>query len=302
MGGEAPYSTYQDKVDSAIESGWFRVFLPPSLGGICSQMSEALSILTESARINGSLGWAVNLGAGASWFYPYVSVQMAEKVWGNPQAIVAGSGKIGQLELLKDGQARLTGFWPRCTAAPWATWFTLNAQTKDGQVWTCMVPREEVLLHPDAWQQFGLNQSGTYAVEAVQVLLQAPQVFSTEEARWRSGHFTEQWPFPHFARACMSATFLGLWKGLHGQYLKEAGRSVHHEKMQGLVGEWEHLLYIGVNQADISETELTTVHWAAMDLALILYRDAGMRIGQLGHPMHVAWSDFMTAAHHPFLW
>lgn len=302
MIGKKPTTLFHAKVAEALKYGWFRAFLPPELGGICHSMAEALYILKRAALQDGSLGWAVNLGSGTSWFYPYVDKRMAETCWGNPEAIVAGSGEKGHLEAALNGQWYLSGYWPRCTAAPWASWFTLNAQTAEGQNWTCLVPAKELQLQTNTWQQFGLQHSGTFAVEAAKIKLQSNQVFSLDKPNWTTGHFTELWSFPNFARVCMSASFLGLFEGLYEQFLKELGKSSHHMSIKRQLQNWEYQLFNEIDQGDAAMKALVKWHQKAIDISLILYREAGMRMGQVGHPLHLSWSDFMTAAHHPYLW
>lgn len=291
-----------DWVASAQQAGWFKIFLPPSLGGPCATMVDALFILRQAAIQDGSLGWAVNLGAGASWFYPYVSFELAQKCWGFSHAIVAGSGEMGHLKWNKAGNGLLSGYWSRCTAAPWASWFTLNAKTEEGQVWTCVVPRHQVTLHSSTWTQFGLKGSGTYGVETQNIFVPPHQIFSIEKPQWSAGHFTENWPFPIFARICMSASFFGLWQGLIQQAIQHNGKSSNHGRIERHIQNWENQLHREAIQPGPSILSLVTLHKEAMDLAMAVYRESGMRIGQLGHPLHVAWADFMTAAHHPYVW
>src|SRR5690554_10036 len=87
---EEPDSNYGPAGDAAFEQlkehafarGWFKIFLPEILGGAGCSFPEALGVLETAARLQGSLGWMVNLGAGSSWFYPYMAEGTAFMCWG----------------------------------------------------------------------------------------------------------------------------------------------------------------------------------------------------------------------------
>ncbi|RMG64304.1 MAG: acyl-CoA dehydrogenase, partial [Bacteroidetes bacterium] len=61
---------------------WFKLFLPAAYGGLALPLNQALEILFETAACQGSLGWVVNLGSGAGYFWPFMSPETATAVYG----------------------------------------------------------------------------------------------------------------------------------------------------------------------------------------------------------------------------
>lgn len=110
----------------AIERGLFRLWVPRRYGGLELPLREALAIYEAAARIDGSFGWAVMIGAGGGLFAASFDEDVARDIFGPADALIAGSGALnGRAERVPGGY-RVQGRWRYASGAPYATTFTGN--------------------------------------------------------------------------------------------------------------------------------------------------------------------------------
>src|SRR5690606_2270807 len=95
-------------------------------------LCDALSIYHAAARIDGSLGWAVMIGAGGGSFAAFLEPESAREIFGPEAAVIAGSGAPdGRAERVPGGY-RVRGRWRYASGAPYATTFTANCIVTSG--------------------------------------------------------------------------------------------------------------------------------------------------------------------------
>src|SRR5687768_10676146 len=70
----------------------FKLFVPEAFGGRMAGLPEAVRIFEQASFIDGSLGWAVTIGAGGGFFSAYLPPEAAAKLFTPENAVVAGSG------------------------------------------------------------------------------------------------------------------------------------------------------------------------------------------------------------------
>lgn len=82
----------------------FKLFVPGELDGNMTPLPDALRIFEETAWIDGSLGWLVNIGSGGGFFTSAISPEVSKTLFANREAVIAGSGfpPAGQSELKAD--------------------------------------------------------------------------------------------------------------------------------------------------------------------------------------------------------
>jgi alkylation response protein AidB-like acyl-CoA dehydrogenase len=112
----------------------FRLWIPRRFDGLELGLAEALRIYEAAARIDGSVGWAVMIGAGGGLFAACLEPATAYEIFGPAAALIAGSGAPdGSAERVDDGY-RVSGEWRYASGACDATTFTANCVvTHDGR-------------------------------------------------------------------------------------------------------------------------------------------------------------------------
>ncbi|HEX6995216.1 MAG TPA: acyl-CoA dehydrogenase family protein [Gammaproteobacteria bacterium] len=119
-------------VEALVRHRLFRLWIPRRYGGLELTLPEALEIYRAAARIDGSFGWAVMIGAGGGLFAAYLEPDAALEIFGPPAAVIAGSGAPhGRAERV-DGGYRVRGRWRYASGAPYATTFTANCVVTAG--------------------------------------------------------------------------------------------------------------------------------------------------------------------------
>jgi indole-3-acetate monooxygenase len=104
----------------------FRLWIPQRYGGFELDLPETLRVYEAAAAIDGSIGWAVMIGAGGGLFAARLDGPVAEEIYSPPDALIAGSGAPdGRAEQLAGGY-RVTGRWRYASGADYATTFTAN--------------------------------------------------------------------------------------------------------------------------------------------------------------------------------
>ena len=110
----------------------FRLWIPRRYDGLELALCDALSIYHAAARIDGSLGWAVMIGAGGGSFAAFLEPESAREIFGPEAAVIAGSGAPdGRAERVPGGY-RVRGRWRYASGAPYATTFTANCIVTSG--------------------------------------------------------------------------------------------------------------------------------------------------------------------------
>jgi alkylation response protein AidB-like acyl-CoA dehydrogenase len=121
-----------DVVGWLVRNGLFRLWIPRRYDGLELTLPEALAIYQAAARIDGSFGWAVMIGAGGGLFSAYLEPDAARDVFGAASAVIAGSGAPqGRAERVPGGY-RASGRWRYASGAPYATTFTANCIVTSG--------------------------------------------------------------------------------------------------------------------------------------------------------------------------
>jgi alkylation response protein AidB-like acyl-CoA dehydrogenase len=94
------------------KAGLFRLLLPRRLGGPELSPADFTMVVEAAARLDGSVGWVVGNGAGASRIAGYIEDGAARALLGTPGAfMVTATGAVGQAAPT-DGGYRVSGRWP----------------------------------------------------------------------------------------------------------------------------------------------------------------------------------------------
>ncbi|MCS6978566.1 MAG: hypothetical protein NZM15_00500 [Flavobacteriales bacterium] len=189
---------------------WYRLFLPRALGGAQCSLPQGLEVLIQAAAHQGSLGWRVNLGAGAGFFAGCMAPETARQVYSAPGSVVAGSGAAKGRARWDGKNWRLSGTWQHCTGALQATAFTFNAITDEGQIRTFILQPDQVQILKH-WPYFGLKSSHTYTVQTPEEAVVEPHmIFDIGKAHQFWDYPLYRMDFMVFAKYCMAASLVGM--------------------------------------------------------------------------------------------
>jgi len=153
------------------EAGLFSIYTPKEFGGLELPLPDALRVVEEVARHDGSTGWTVALGIANGYFISALTDPSAARVLGQGAVLIAGAPAMGVRAQRVAGGYRLTGRWSYNSGAPNADWIGSPAPIFDGDapvldengqpqlVFFCILPSEAQII--DTWYVTGLRATGT---------------------------------------------------------------------------------------------------------------------------------------------
>jgi alkylation response protein AidB-like acyl-CoA dehydrogenase len=104
----------------------FRLWIPGRDNGFELPLPASLEVYEAAARIDGSVGWTLMIGAGGGLFGAYLPEDVAADVFSSADALIAGSGAPqGRAEKIANGYL-VSGRWRYASGALHATAFTAN--------------------------------------------------------------------------------------------------------------------------------------------------------------------------------
>lgn len=157
-------------MDRLMAAGMFSIYTPRAFGGLELPLPEALRVVEETSRLDGSTGWTVALGVANDLFTCALPEESAARVLRNGSALIAGAPGFRVRAEPVDGGYRLTGQWSFCSGAPNATWMNVVAPIFDGdaprmgsagpEMIGAFLPASDVEI-VDTWHVTGLRGSGS---------------------------------------------------------------------------------------------------------------------------------------------
>jgi indole-3-acetate monooxygenase len=175
--------------------GLFKLWVPQRYDGVELALPDTLRIYEAAGRVDGSVGWAVMIGAGGGLFATYLDAAVASKIYGPSDAVIAGSGApAGHAEQVAGGY-RVSGRWRYASGAHYATTFTANCViTREGQpvldahgkplIRAMAFTPAQVTIHL-AWDTTGMRGTGSHDFAVQEVFVPQQRSFSlfTDAAR-----------------------------------------------------------------------------------------------------------------------
>ena len=152
------------------DAGLFRLYNPQAFGGAGYTLPEALGVVEEVSKVDGSTGWTVALSFAAAYFTGGVEEHVAREVLGDGSNLVVGSGKPLKA-VVTDGGYRVFGQSSFVSGIRNADWICPVAAIFDGETPRMgergmpetigvFVPRSEVQVI-DCWNVTALCGTGT---------------------------------------------------------------------------------------------------------------------------------------------
>lgn len=187
---------------------WFKLFTPKRLNGLELSLSDGLEQIIHASSIHGSLGWNVNLGSGAGYFYRFFDAETSAKIFSPPNAVIAGSGQTTGKAIKTEGGYKISGVWDKCSGAAHATYFSANAVFEDGKVHSVLFEKNQITLK-DTWNMFAMKATSSFSFEVKEVFVPDNFIFDIGTIKQEDTYPISEIPFEIFAKFCMVATLIG---------------------------------------------------------------------------------------------
>jgi alkylation response protein AidB-like acyl-CoA dehydrogenase len=166
-----------DVIDTLSAAGCLRMLVAREHGGDDLPLADALRVIEELARGDGSTAWLVGqIGLAHLLFACFPESARAEIYANGPDVLGAGAVAPKGRTSRREQAWRVTGQWPFVTGAPQASWVYLNCIVLDGRTPQTLpngAPLTRIVLFPaaelellDTWQVLGLRGSASHDVRA----------------------------------------------------------------------------------------------------------------------------------------
>jgi alkylation response protein AidB-like acyl-CoA dehydrogenase len=163
-----------DVLDALHDARLFRLLIPRSCDGEEVEPATLFEVTEAIAQGDGSVGWCVGQGSGASIASAYLKPEVARTVFGDKRAVAAtGPNNYKPVALVCDGGYRVTGNWGFASGSPHASWMFGHATVhesegkprlgKDGKpldLRTFIFPKSSAAMADD-WNVMGLKGTGS---------------------------------------------------------------------------------------------------------------------------------------------
>jgi alkylation response protein AidB-like acyl-CoA dehydrogenase len=222
-----------------LREGFFRLWIPVANGGLELPLGDALRIYEAAAAIDGSLGWAVMIGAGGGMFAAWLPVAGARELFESPAALVAGSGApTGVAERIPGGY-RVRGVWRFASGAHYASVFTAACVVTEGGSPVqdaagvpliramSIAPADVRIL--DTWDATGMRGTGSHDFEVRDAQVPEHHSFSVLTDAPRETGPLYRLPFTVLTELPVSAVGLGLTR----RALLQFARALPAQKLAG---------------------------------------------------------------------
>ncbi|WKN33748.1 hypothetical protein PZB74_10465 [Porifericola rhodea] len=323
------------QLELIYEQKWLRLFIPKRYQGLEMNLPDALQKLEALAYADGSLGWTVNLGAGANLFSAYIRPQLSQSVFTDPKASIAGSGALSGVATKTDGRYNIEGSWKYGSGSQHATAFTVNCRiqseapsTPDFRSFIFFPHEVEV---KDTWHSYGLQATSSHDFEIKDVTVAEERIFNLLKPSPYENGPLYRFPFMQFAEltTCLQLTgmschfldeikgLIAYKKGMQGEAIKDnvkvqdtlaqaAGQLESARAWMYMLAQqaWEACESGSTPPQDVlQQISLAAKHaaQAGRTSAEMLYPLAGMSILNPETELNRCWRDLHTASQHILL-
>jgi alkylation response protein AidB-like acyl-CoA dehydrogenase len=203
-----------------LREGFFRLWIPAANGGLELSLGDALRIYEAAAAVDGSLGWAVMIGAGGGMFAAWLPVAGAQELFAPPLALVAGSGSPSGFAERVPGGYQVRGAWRFASGAHHASVFTAACVVTEGGKAVCdaaggplvramsIAPTDVRIV--ESWDPTGMRGTGSHDFEVAAARVPEHHSFSVITDAPRETGPLYQLPFVVLTELPVSAVGLGI--------------------------------------------------------------------------------------------
>ncbi len=165
-----------DITDEMADKGFFRLLIPPSLGGAELEHPDFLKIVEIFAEVDASTAWCVNQNNVFAINSTRMPRETAQKLYDDPRLVITnGPPTQASQAIPTDGGYRLSGRWNFSSGIPHASWVAAltpvrrpdeppRPMSDRSTSRMFLVPKKDVRLI-DTWDVVGLRGTGSFSFE-----------------------------------------------------------------------------------------------------------------------------------------
>lgn len=200
---------------------WLRVAMPDYQNNKPLDAYNIALLFEALAYADGSLGWAINLGAGANMFLGYLTKPTSKELSKNKQLWFAGSGAITGKAIKTDGGFKLSGQWSYASGSLYASHFTANAHLYDENENAIVDNKNEPIYRSfifpatkveilDTWHTIGLRASCSNDYKVTDCFVPTEHSFDLTRGSTFAEHALYRYPFDAFATSNIAVMCTGI--------------------------------------------------------------------------------------------
>ena len=218
----------QPVVHALATASLFRMWTPKTLGGREVSPLTGYRLVEEVARLDGSTGWCLFVGASSAVTGLFLADPAAEDIFGSdPLVVVGGSiAGVGKAAVQKDGYL-VSGRWPYGSGSQHCAWLLALCQVMDGdkprlttddvpETRLIYVPREKATILDDTWNVSGLVGTGSHDFVIESAFVPGTYTWRFAPGTPRGKHYAGplyRFPLIALLRLLVSAVALGIAQG-----------------------------------------------------------------------------------------
>lgn len=168
-----------DLLDILAGAGCFRLLVPTRHGGDGGSLTDALRVIEELARADGSTAWLVGQVGLADLVFSCFPMAAQEEIYADGPDVVGAGAVAPKGRTTREGDEwRVNGQWPFVTGCDSARWIYLNCVVLDGRTPQMLpngAPLTRITLFPaaeveilDTWHVLGLRGTASHDVRVTQ--------------------------------------------------------------------------------------------------------------------------------------
>lgn len=174
-------------VTALARSGFFRLLLPRSLGGLEVDPPTCSRVVEELAGADSAAAWALQAGNSGAWWGARLPALGIEEIYSsNPSAVMSASFHPPQRAREADGGYRVTGRGPLASTIHDAEWVLLSALVMEGdqprmvggvpEIVALVLRTSEVEI-VNTWRSLGMRGTDSQDVAATDVFVPLRRTF-----------------------------------------------------------------------------------------------------------------------------
>ncbi|MEB0248564.1 MULTISPECIES: acyl-CoA dehydrogenase [unclassified Mucilaginibacter] len=208
------------QLELVYQQQWFNLLSPKQYGGLETPLPKLIKTEEALAWADGSLGWVVTLCCGAGWFGGFIDPNIAQQIYSDKQACLAGSGApTGTATISGEGYI-ITGSWKYASGVHHATYITVNCNIIDGDkpildtdgnqlILPFVLDRKDVQLL-SGWKYIGMIATGSDAYSVSDLYVDKSRCFKIDANAAVIYSLLYTYPFLQLAEATLAANLSGL--------------------------------------------------------------------------------------------
>jgi alkylation response protein AidB-like acyl-CoA dehydrogenase len=319
------------------EQQWFNLLAPAAYGGLQTPLPDLIKLEEALSWADGSLGWVVTLCCGAGWFGGFIDPIIAQQIYSDKEACLAGSGAPTGTATITGNGYIITGNWKYASGVHHATYITVSCNIMDGEnpvlnedgtplILPFVLDRKDVQLL-SGWKYIGMIATGSDAYSVTNLYVDKNRCFKIDPGAAMIDSLLYTYPFLQLAEATLAANISGTAvhfidlcvpafanKATNIRRVNEANVLVMDEALRSataLLNQARAAFFTAVEASwanPIDEELLKTVSTTSRVLAKIsrecvdeLYPYCGLLAASPDTEINRVWRDLHTASQHALL-